>query len=67
MLCKCGNVARYINEKGELCCAICPFVDHVDSIRLADVPALLKWCRAHLDTPMDRTVLRAIIGKGTNR
>ena len=46
MSCKCGNAARYINERGELCCGICPLKESLDSIKLADVPKLLAWARA---------------------
>jgi hypothetical protein len=46
MKCACGeNEARYINERGELCCGICPLKQGLDSIKLGDVPALLKWAR----------------------
>lgn len=43
--CKCGNEARYITEHGEFTCALCPLGDGVDSIRLSDVPALLRFAR----------------------
>lgn len=43
--CSCGNAARYINERGELCCAICPIKQGIDSIRLIDVPRLLAFAR----------------------
>jgi hypothetical protein len=66
MNCKCGNAGRYINERGELCCAICPLGEGIDSIRLADVPALLAWARkfGHLyaDHPWQQS-LREIIGR----
>ena len=67
MNCKCGNTARYINERGELCCAICPLGEGIDSIRLADVAALLAWARKfanlHADHPWQQS-LREIIGRG---
>lgn len=44
-LCACGNHARYVDEDGQLTCAICPLRAGKDSIRLADVPRLLKWAR----------------------
>lgn len=47
--CKCGNAARYINERGELCCGTCPIKQGIDSIKLDDVPKLLAWAR-RLDT-----------------
>ena len=45
MNCECGNAARYINERGELCCAICPIKQGLDAIRLSDVPRLLAFAR----------------------
>lgn len=48
MTCKCGNSARYINERGELCCGICPLKEGLDSIKLSDVPKLLSWAREFL-------------------
>lgn len=47
MTCKCGNTARYINERGELCCGTCPIAQRIDSIRLSDVPKLLAWAREY--------------------
>lgn len=51
MTCKCGNAARYINTRGELCCGICPIKEGIDSIKLASVPELLRLARGliHLD------------------
>jgi hypothetical protein len=47
VLCKCGeNAARYMNERGELCCSLCPLKEGVDSIKLDDVPKLLAWARS---------------------
>jgi hypothetical protein len=43
--CACGNEARYINERGELCCGICPIKLKLDSIKISDVAALLKLAR----------------------
>jgi hypothetical protein len=43
--CACGNVARYINELGDLCCGTCPVRNRMDSIRLADVAPLLAATR----------------------
>ena len=67
MNCTCGNAARYMNERGELCCSICPLKDGIDSIRLADVAALLAWARKfanlHADHPWQQS-LREIIGRG---
>ncbi len=45
MKCSCGNDARYINERGELCCGICPIKEGIDSIKLGDVSNLLAWAR----------------------
>ena len=44
--CKCGNAARYMNERGELCCSLCPLKEGIDSIKLDDVPKLLAWARS---------------------
>ena len=51
VLCSCGsgNAARYINEKGELCCGICPIKQGLDAIRVADVPQLLGWARITIE------------------
>lgn len=50
VLCKCGeNAARYMNERGELCCAICPLKEGIDSIKLDDVPKLLAWARGLIE------------------
>ena len=66
MNCTCGNAARYMNERGELCCSICPLKDGIDSIRLADVPELLAWARKfvnlHAEHPWQQS-LREIIGR----
>lgn len=43
--CACGNAARYIDDRGELCCGICPIKLGRDSIRISDVPQLLGWAR----------------------
>lgn len=48
MTCACGNTARYIDDTGALTCGICPIKFGRDSIRFADVPALLVWARRHL-------------------
>jgi hypothetical protein len=68
VICKCGeNAARYMNARGELCCAICPLSENIDSIRLADVPELLAWARKfvnlHAEHPWQQS-LREIIGRG---
>lgn len=64
----CGNDARYVNDRGELCCATCPLKASDDSIRLSNVPALLAWARRYaryLDaTPSE---LRSIIGKDASQ
>lgn len=67
MNCACGNAARYVDDAGRLTCGICPIKRGQDSIRIADVPALLAWARSHLAGPhcfdgSDDT-LRAIIGR----
>lgn len=48
MICACGNSARYVDETGALTCALCPLRSGRDSIRITDVPALLKWCRSFI-------------------
>lgn len=65
MTCACGNAARYINERGELCCGTCPVRDGIDSIRITDVGELLAWARevsAELDEPR-RHELQSMIGR----
>lgn len=47
--CACGNAARYMNARGELCCSLCPLNESIDSIKLADVPALLEWARKFIN------------------
>lgn len=42
---KCTNAGRYLDDQGRVCCATCPVTHGNDSIRLADVPALLAWTR----------------------
>jgi len=50
VLCKCGeNAARYINERSELCCGICPIKQGLDAIKLDDVPQLLGWARITIE------------------
>lgn len=72
----CGNEARYINQNGELTCAICPLRRGEDSIRLIDVPSLLEWSRyvvSERDSltydSMHRLIsdLSAIIGKDNRK
>ena len=54
VMCKCSeNVARYMNERGELCCAICPLKEGLDSIKLAEVPKLLAWARKFVNLHPD--------------
>lgn len=68
VFCKCGNHARYITIQGEFTCATCPIVEGVDSIRLADVPRLLAWARAHESgSEYHGDTLRQIIGKDISR
>lgn len=43
MACACGNAARYINDRYEQCCGICPIKEGVDSIALADKGRLHQW------------------------
>lgn len=49
MTCCCGNTARYINERYEYCCSLCPIGEGLDSIRLSDVKALHTWCVTYLN------------------
>jgi hypothetical protein len=64
VLCKCGNAARYMNARGELCCSLCPLKEGIDSIKLDDVPSLLAWARKfinlHPDHPWHQS-LREIV------
>ena len=43
IVCACGNVARYINDRYEQCCGICPIKEGIDSIQLADKGRLHQW------------------------
>jgi hypothetical protein len=61
MNCKCGNAARYMNERGELCCGICPLKERIDSIKLADVPKLLAWARGLVDSCQEGGVERPVL------
>jgi hypothetical protein len=62
--CACGNHARYVDEDGYLTCALCPLRAGKDSIRIADVPRLLKWARAAVDLRSEGlSDLRGIIGR----
>jgi hypothetical protein len=66
--CECGNTARYIDSTGALTCAICPLKAGRDSIRIADVPALLAWARHYLrgwymDEALPSAELRSVIGR----
>lgn len=67
MKCKCGNEARYINVRHELCCSICPIKEGVDAIRITEVPTLHQWCVTYLEARPKpktyRTELRAIVDK----
>jgi hypothetical protein len=47
--CECGNEARYIDDRGEFCCGICPVKTGRDSIRISDVPQLLGWARITIE------------------
>jgi hypothetical protein len=64
------NQARYIDEVGLLVCGTCPVAGNFDSIRLADVPALLQWARKILEGGfMDGYSfgkLRTIVGRHPN-
>ncbi len=46
LMCACGCAARYIDADGAFVCGTCPIKAGKDSLRLADVPALLAWARA---------------------
>jgi hypothetical protein len=72
--CACGNAARYVAADGRLTCALCPIRDGVDSVRLADVPALLAAARSVIEiarSPFDLLArvdvvaadLRALLGR----
>lgn len=66
----CDNEGRYIDEFGAIVCGICPLKYVDDSIKIADVPALLAWCRGALlsQNPLwQRTVLRDIVGRKESR
>jgi len=67
MICKCGNEARYVDARGETCCALCPLREGIESWRIADVPEIIgrlkreikfvRWSHVHddgLDLPRKR-------------
>lgn len=70
----CQNDARYVDQHGKLVCGTCPIKRGEDSIRVADVPALLAWAREFVhfmdasDAPDQRLaaatrLMRDIIGR----
>ena len=79
--CRCGNTARYITVEGELACGTCPIKTKTDSIRISDVPALLRAARqligwierapAHGSISLNQRdpfveSLRSLLGKGVS-
>lgn len=62
--CACGNAARYLNERGQFCCATCPIKEGIDAIKLVDVPKLLEWARKfdnlHRDHPWHQSLVDII-------
>lgn len=48
MHCACGNFARYVNERSELCCALCPLRQNIQSWRILDVPGMILGFQARL-------------------
>lgn len=64
---RCSNVARYIDEYGQLVCGVCPVREGTDSIKFADAARLLKWAREILDGGMmggsSFEALRNILGR----
>jgi hypothetical protein len=69
MLCACGNAARYVNARGELCCGTCPLKEGIDSVKIRAIPDLLAWVRSYLrgDDRQTDQVLREIIGKDASK
>jgi hypothetical protein len=67
--CACGNAARYVNERGQLSCAICPLKEGIDSVRIADIPELLSVARSLIKHGDSQHVgaqcrqLRTLLGK----
>lgn len=54
--CPCGNFARYVNERSELCCALCPLRQNIESWRILDVPDIIANLRIRLaDTQQQLT------------
>ena len=64
----CNNAARYVDERGTLCCALCPIVARVDSVRLSDVPALLalvrEFCSLEVKLGAWAARFREVAGRG---
>jgi hypothetical protein len=48
-VCACGNESRYINERGELCCGLCPIKERIDSILLTSKGQLHQWISANAE------------------
>ncbi len=64
--CECGNDARYVDETGAMTCAICPLKTGQDSVRLKDVPELLRLARRLIaDGTMHAAVdeMRLLLGR----
>ena len=56
-ICACGNYARYINERDELCCALCPIRERIESIKISDALRLWDWCTTHVTHNMQAAAM----------
>jgi hypothetical protein len=45
--CACGNEARYVNERNDLCCGLCPLREGLDSVLIANKERLHQWVLEH--------------------
>lgn len=59
LICACGNLARYINERDQPCCGLCPLREKIESVRIIDLPRLweisqnyLRYMRVVVDPPL---------------
>jgi hypothetical protein len=55
--CTCGNEPRYIDAHGKLVCGLCPIKEGVDSIRISQIPGLLRWARHVCDRPDKKVII----------
>ena len=47
-ICACGNLARYVNERDEVCCAICPIKEGIYSIKRTNAADLWMLSKEYI-------------------